>query len=211
MAIPPGDLELWAGNESVLTGDVVDLALTWQARHIAIQEIISQGILRLTVAKRADIIDAWDSLMVQAQQQLENMRAFHEPIVGGWSLWDVNLIFDGWLTDGEEYEHPISGTIPGPIPATLVGRLNAILAAVAPPPLWFWSDSPGVGQVRVKCVAVPGADSYNVYGGTDLLGNVPDHTWNTLAVPVGEYEVRMGAVISGAVGIMSFPLSVEVV
>jgi len=58
---------------------------------------------------------------------------------------------------------------------------------------------------------VAGADSYNVYSGETLLGNVPDHTWNTLAVPAGEYEVRMGAVIGGIVGIMSFPSPVEVV
>ena len=210
MAIPPGDLELWSGNESVIRGDVVDLALTWQARHVTLQEIVGQGVLRLTVAKRADILDAWDELEVQAQQQLENVRAFHEPVVGGWSLWDVNLIFDSWLTDGSEYEHPISGTVPGPIPATLVERLNAILAAVAPPPLWFWSEGLP-GQVRVRCVAVAGADSYNVYSGETLLGNVPDHTWNTLAVPAGEYEVRMGAIIGGIVGIMSFPSPVEVV
>ena len=211
MAILPGDLELWTGNETVVDSGSLALSLGWQVRHVALQEIVAQGTLPRSVAKRDDLVDEWNDLELLAQQQLENTRSLHEPIaaVGNLSLWDVNLVLNGWLTDGGAYQHPINGTIPGPIPETLVGRIAAILAAVAPPPIWFWAEGLA-GQVRVKCVAVPGADSYNVYSGRELLGNVPNHTWNALAVLAGEYEVRMGAVIGGVVGILSFPILVTV-
>lgn len=209
MAISPENLELWTGNERI--GSRV-LAVDWQARHTGIGEVVSEGTLMGSVAKQADLVPAWNHLVIQAEQRLENTRAYHEPIasIGDYSLFDADLILGGWLTDGDGYEHPVCGTVPGPIPSTLPGRLAAILAARLPPPLWFWAESISAGQLRVKCVAVAGADSYNVYDGETLLGNVPSNAWQTINVPAGFYSVRMGAVDGGQVGILSFPVGVEV-
>lgn len=209
MAIPPQNLELWTGNEQI--GGRV-MGLDWQARHTGIGEVVNEGTLTASVAKVSDLVPAWNQLVIQAGQQLENTRAYHEPIasIGDYSLFDVDLILDGWLTDGHDYVHPVCGTVPGPIPSTLPGRLAAILAARLPPPLWFWAESVAAGELRIKCVAVAGADSYDVYDGETLLGNVPSSGWQTISVAAGSYSVRMGAVDGGQVGILSFPVGMEV-
>lgn len=109
--------------------------------------------------------------------------------------------------------HPVCGEFAGlSIPTqgnrpTLQGRVTAVLDNVAPPPVWSWAESNSAGVLTVHCVAVPSADSYNVYndlggGSFTLLGNVPDHTSNNLSVSAGTYRVRMAAVISSQVGVM---------
>ena len=72
----------------------------------------------------------------------------------------------------------------------------------------FWPGVDGAGEIVVHCMQVVGADSYNVYndlgnGSFTLLGNVPDHTENTLSsITASAYRVRMAAVDGGVIGVM---------
>lgn len=210
MAIEPSDLELWVGNEGITDSGTLRLSLSWEVRHITIGEIVDSSTISASVAKRGDLAKTWDSLVAEAEQALESTRSFNEAVVGDNSLHDIDLILDGWLTDGDGYEHPVCGTLAGPVPVQLRQRLNFILASVAPPPGWFWAESTAPGELRVKCVSVDGADSYNIYNGETLLDNVAASGWQTISVPAGVYSVREAALVGAQVGILSFPVAVTV-
>jgi len=212
MAINPGDLVLWVGNETIDNSRRLSLSISWEVRHRTLNEIVESGPLFTTVAKQGDLVSAWGNLVDRAEQMLKSVQSYHEPIpaIGNLSLHDCDLVLDSWLTDSSGYEHPVCGDLAGPVPNNLPARLSFILASVSPPPVWFWADSVAPGELRVKCVQVSGADSYNIYDGDLLLGNVPTNGWETLSVAAGTYSVRMAALDGTQVGILSFPISVEV-
>lgn len=165
----------------------------------------------------------WESidaqLYSQAQKDFSTTVGFCWPreFLDGKSFYEINLDLAHWsfttqVEDGRwTLEHPICGVFEGvdlPIDSNgkpmLIGRWRAIIDRVLPAPLWLWADSPYGGQLRVRCVAVPNAVSYNIYSETELLGEVLDNQWNTVSVPSGYYVVRVAGVdINGQVGCLS--------
>jgi len=148
------------------------------------------------------------SLRNKATTRLSEIITHHEGIstIGGYSLFDANLILDGWkFYEGAGIwhgEHPVSGEFSGSLNPTLDNRINALLSLVLPPSTWAWASSPSAGDLEVRCIAVPGADHYAVYNGIEHLGDIPDHNSHTLSVLAGNYSVRVAAV-SDRVGVMS--------
>jgi len=93
----------------------------------------------------------------------------------------------------------------------MMSMADAVLSVCLPPPTWAWAESPAPGKLRVKCAGVDGADGYAVYDGDGLLGNPADLTgWVESDVASGVYEVRVAGVKAGQVGVLSFPMTVEV-
>ena len=89
------------------------------------------------------------------------------------------------------------------------------MALVLPPPTWAFASSPEAGKLEAHCVAVAGADDYNVYddhgnGTFTLLGTAPSHNGGVIDVSPGYYRVRMAGVDGGTVGILSNTVHVTV-
>lgn len=213
MAIPSSDLVLWVGNTSITgqPGSGARIALTWQARHKVTDDIVSQGALSRAVATMGQLQGVYAAMVEQAGGAYAGAVEWHAPIavLSGYSAFDADLILDAWMQNGGAMEHPICGEIAS-APEGLVQRVLAILAERLPPPQWWWAESITAGQLRVRYQPVAGADGYNVYEGENLLGSVTGTGWKTLAVPAGGYSVRVAAVDDGEIGILSFPISVQV-
>jgi len=213
MAIPSDQLVMWIGDTSITgqPGSGARLGLTWQARHIVLGDVIAQGTLSQSVATMGQLPAVDEALRAQAGGAYAGAVEWHAPIaaLNGYSAFDADLILDAWMQNGDEMKHPICGTVAG-APEGLVARVLTILAWRLPPPMWVWAASIAPGELRVRTVAVPGADSYNIYSGEELLGNVPVAGWHTLALPVGTYSVRVAGMKAGLVGILSFPVNVQV-
>lgn len=213
MAIPSDELELWTGDEGITSrpGCCAQISLVWQARHKVTGDVISEGTVTRTVATFGQMPSVDAALQDEASGQYAGAVAWHDPqtALDGASAFDADLILDGWMVDGDEMSHPICGTIAA-TPVGIVARVNGIQAARLGPTQWAWADSTTPGELRVRCVSVAGADDYNVYSGETLLGTVPSAGWNALAVPAGFYQVRIAPVDGGVVGILSFPIAVQV-
>lgn len=211
MAIPTAQLHLRYGDVALFNGS---LTAGWEVYHAATETIIESGRVSVAVAKPADFTSAWEQALNLIEGRASTVYAKHRPVatIGNYSLFDADLILDGWVSDPDEgtLAHPLSGEFSGVSYSGIVALVNAILARVPGPTTWFWTNSPGAGQLWVKCIAVAGADSYNVYDGTTLLGNIANPAGSTLAVAAGTYSVRIAAVDGGVVGVCSFPVSVTV-
>ena len=195
-------------------------------------EIFQQGWTSDTVLESGSFampIMAIDSEMIAVDASLQNkatarlneVRTHHASIgaINDHSLFDADLILDGWkfyeLAGQWHATHTVSGSFSDMLDPTLVNRINALLVLVLPPPTWAWASSPSPGQLEVSCVEVSGADYYAVYDTSGAepvhLGDVPDNTPNTLAVPAGFYFVAVAAVSgTGRVGIMSVKTQVTI-
>lgn len=214
MAIPEAELKLRSGDSSlVFINGSFAMTKRWEVYHDTMGEVVASGQHSRPVAVINRFDDADEDLEARCAASLMGVQERHKGIgaIGGYSAWDTDLILDGWMQDEDGLHHPILGDL-AVMPAGLVVRINAILAARLGPPTWFWAEPGGsAGELRVKCVAVPGADSYNVYDGETLLGNVATSGWETISgLSAGTYNVRMGAVDGGQLGILSFAASVEV-
>ena len=199
-------------------GDIVlnknGLYVRWEVYHPSTDTVIHAGTVNVPSAKSSDLTAAWTMAMAAIENAVSDVYAQHAAIaaIGGYSRFDANLILDGWLSDPTSgtLTHPISGTFTGVTYSGLPGLVNAILERVKGPTMWAWAMPGAAGKLQVKCVAVPGATSYNVYNHTDLLGSVPTAAWNELSVAAGSYNVRIAPVAAGVVGVCSFPMPVTV-
>jgi len=214
MAIPAAQLRLRSGDTTILFSTGPDtMGKTWEVYHESTGIVVASGRVSRQVMTIGEMNAADAELQNLCESAFAETKAQHDPIgaIGGYSAWDAALTLNGWMQDEDGLHHPICGDV-ALVPATLVDGVNAILGAVSPPPQWFWAE-PGAsaGELRVRCVAVPGADSYNVYSGVTLLSNVPTQGWETVSgLTTGAYSVRMAAVETGQVGILSFGVDVEV-
>jgi hypothetical protein len=210
MAIDEGDLKLEFGNTSITRS-----TMTLQWRVTAGGETVESGSVSLPVAKPAQMINDDKELRARAQSEYISVVAFHKPrpAYSNLSVFDADLVLDRWWQSSTSLVHDLSGIISN-APDGIEARVMRIIEVCAPPPTWAWAESVVAGQLRVKCAAVAGADSYNVYdddGETfTLLGNVASAGWNALSVDAGTYNVRQGAVIDGRVGILWKPIEVTV-
>lgn len=190
------------------------LYVRWEVYHPTTATIIQAGTVNVPAAKASDLTAAWNTAQGLINSAVSAVYARHAavPAIQDYSRFDANLILDSWLSDpvSGTLVHPISGTFESVVYDGLVGLVNAILDRVPGPPIWAWAEAGDAGRLRVRCIAVPGADSYNVHNHDVLLGSVPSASWNELAVPAGSYNVRIAAVDAGQVGICSFPIPVTV-
>lgn len=211
MAIPANMLHLRYGNVGLNNGS---LTVGWEVYHPATSTIIESGSVAVNIAKPGDFPVAWLQALNLVDSAAASVCAKHEPVeaIGDYSLFDADLILDGWLSDEVERTlvHPISGEFDDVEYSGIVGLVNAIRERVPGPPMWFWAESLAPGELRVKCIGVPGATVYYVFNGTELLGNVSGGGWQVLGVPDGAYSVRIAGVVGGVVGVCSFPISVTV-
>lgn len=211
MAIPTDQMRVRLGNAMLNTNG---LYVGWEVYHPGTSTVIQAGSVHVKVTHASDIAAAWAQALDLVFSAAGKVYEQHTAIsaIGGYSRFDANLILDGWLSDpiARTLVHPISGAFEDVDYDGIVGLVNAILARVPGPPMWFWAEAGDPGRLRVRCIAVAGADSYNVYNGTSLLGSVPNAQWNELTVPAGSYSVRIAAVDGGAIGVCSFPVPVTV-
>lgn len=212
MAIPESELELVFGDTTI-TKD--SMTLGWRVVAGSIQEIVDFGTVSQMVSKLGAMIEADKELRVEANSKFIDVVAYHKPrpSYDDLSAFDADLILDRWWQDSANLTHDVCGTIPN-APDGIWDRILTITSVCAKPPAWAWAEPFGAGQMRVKCVAVSGAGSYNVYDddGTTftLLDNVADAGWNTIAVAAGTYNVRQAALVGAQVGIMWKPITVVV-
>lgn len=213
MAIPSADLKLRSGDTGfVMSQGSLQMTKRWEVYHATLGDVIATGSGSQFVPTISSFPAADDKLEVQAGAFLGAVQEMHKAVaaIGGFSAWDANLILDAWMQDEDGLHHPICGDLAA-TPADLVARVNAILAGRLPPPTWAWARPGGAGEVQVKIVAVPGAASYNVYDGEDLIGNVPNGAWQTIGgLSAGAYSVRTAGFDGAEVGILSFAIGVEV-
>ena len=211
MAIPANMLHLRYGNVG-LNND--SLVVGWEVYHPATSTIIESGSVAVNIAKPGDFPVAWLQALNLVDSAAASVYAKHEAVaaIDGFSLFDADLILDGWLSDAiaGTLVHPISGSFGDVSYSGIVELVNAILERVPGPPMWFWAESLAPGELRVKCIGVPGATVYYVFNGTELLGNVSGGGWQVLGVPDGAYSVRIAGVVGGVIGVCSFPVSVTV-
>lgn len=219
MAIP-GSLTFRTGDVSLTFAESggVRVGLGFEVYHDGLGDTLHRGTLWREAGLIAKAEDTAGKLYDEAVGAFNSYVERHKPInaIGGLSAHDADLVLDGWWYDpsGESYDlnHPICGHFAGVSLniASFVSMVNAIIDRVPEPPVWAWAEPYGAGQLRVRCVSVPGADSYNVYNGDELLDNVPSAAWNTISVPAGPYFVKVAAVQGAQVGILSFGIGVEV-
>lgn len=211
MAIPQNQM-YWRFGDIMLNQN--GLYVRWEVYHPTTATIIETGTVNVPAAKARDLVAAWTTALGLINSAVNAVYTQHAAVeaIQNYSRFDANLILDSWLSDpvSGTLVHPISGTFESVVYDGLVGLVNAILDRVPGPPIWAWSEAGDAGRLRVRCIAVPGADSYNVYNHDVLLGNVPSANWNELAVPSGSYNVRIAAVDAEQVGICSFPIPVTV-
>lgn len=209
--IPPEQLALRVGDIGFVFGRPIRVYQRYEVYHKILGDVIDSGTVQTSVPLVRELNVAGDRLNGMSQSAFSDVLAKHEPLppIGGHSAFDADLILDEWEFDGQTMEHPISGSFPF-TGNSMVERVNGVLSNVPPPTTWFWADGRNPLELWVKCVAVNGADSYNVYNEGEFLDNVNDHTWHILSVPAGEYSVRMAAVKNGVVGVLSFPVFVQV-
>ena len=211
MALPSNLLRLRYGDVAVSASS---LAVRWEVYHPSTSTIVETGWCSVSLAAPSRIPEAWDTAVQLCASAAGTVMAKHtpNPAIGNYSQFDADLILDSWLSDptARTLVHPLSGSFAEVDYRGIVDLVNVILARVLPPPTWAWCESTAPLAVRVKCVAVPGATSYNVYEGTTLVGSVPNANWNTLAMTAGVHSLRMAAVKAGVVGIASFPMTVQV-
>lgn len=220
MAINTASLRLRTGNVSFsFPGSNISASLGWEVYHQGLGDVLESGIVGpITVAKVGALDEKAQELYVLAQSVYASVLAKHEAIeaIGGMSAHDADLILDRWwfnIDDGTyTITHPINGSFAGQSvdPKSFVACVNEILSLVPPAPVWFWADSPAAGQLHVKCVQVAGADSYSVYNRDTLLDSGLTKEETLTGLSAGTYVVRMGAVDGGQLGILSFPITVEV-
>lgn len=207
--IPPESLRLRtldAGFSFQVSGATA--GLWYEVYHAQLGDVIHSGFLSQQVPTVKDLERASSMLYTKASSAFSGVKSRHEAIkaIGGFSAFDADLILDSWEFDEEGMRHPLCGGFQDTPGSSFVGQVNSILEHCAPPTTWFWVED-GVGEVRVKCILVPGADSYNVYDGVDFLANVPNSNWQSVSLSPGTYSaLNMAAVIDGQVGIPSFHL-----
>ena len=201
--IPREQLSLRTGNAGFRFGPPHGAILGWEVYNPL--AVVASGTLSRKVAVLNRLEAAGKELIARAEGEYEDVVMRHEAnqAIGGFSAFDADLILDSWWF-GEVMVHPLCGEHAWEGGEGFVARVNRVLEICLPPPTWFWAESVNPGELRVKCVAVPDAGSYNVYDGEELLGNVPNHNWNTLLIPSGQYQVRMAAVKDSQVGVPSF-------
>ena len=209
--IPKNYLTLRTGNASFSFGYSHAVSIGWQVYADQVDTIVESGILSRSVPTLAALENAADELIIRANGEYDAVVQRHKANakIGGYSVFDADLILDSWWFQ-DNMEHPICGTHEWSGGNSIVGRINRILEICLPPPTWFWAESINPGELRVRCVAVPGADSYNVYNGDILIANVPAANWQTISVDPGSYSVRAAAVGGSQVGILSFQVPVTV-
>ena len=210
MAIPSNLLQIRYGDVGITE---THLSATWQIYHAQTATVLESNRIQVPLVAPQRVEEAWTKILVLVNSASKAALSKHEPIpaIGNFSTFDADLILDSWLSDTETKKivHPLSGTFSNVEYSGLVGLINAIRARVLPPPTWFWAEKV-TGGLRVKCIAVSGATSYNVYNGITLLGTVPNQNWNTLIVPDGSYSVRIAPVVGGVVGICSFYIPIQI-
>lgn len=213
MAINPAQLERRTGEEGFSFGpQIVTLSLGWQAYASTVDTVVDSGVVSVQVPQIKDLNAASVKLRERTERLFGYVVERHTaiPAIGNASPFDADLIVDGWWDGDGEIVHPLCGAIPG-APANIVQKVNLILANRLPPPAWAWSESIAAGKLRVRCVAVAGADHYNVYNGDTLVDTVPSAAWTELAVPAGFYQVRIAPVSGGGtVGTPWRPIPVTV-
>jgi len=210
MAINPDSLKLRTGNTSItMSGTRFTMSKAWEVYHSALDEVITSGIEAISIPALTALDNADLLLEGKAETHLEYLKELHKPltIIEDHSVFDADLILDRWLQDEGGLAHPLCGDIIA-MPSDLISRVNVILSECLSPPVWFWADSPSVGQLHVKSVVVPGATSYRVYNGDELIAS-PSGAESTFAVSPGDYVIRMAGYDS-RLGILSFPISVTV-
>lgn len=200
-------LKLRTGDTSIQYGDRILMTKRWEAYHplaVADSGTVTRHVPNLQKMSEADL-----ELERDCERRFASVVEHHRArdVMGGLSAFDADLVLDGWM-QGEGLDHPVLGHI-DVNPGDVVARVNRIMDKHASPPAWFWAE-PDTEAVRVKCIAVDNAVSYNVYDGDELLGNVPDHDWNTVYVQPGSYSVRMAAYDGNDIGVRSFPVVVQV-
>lgn len=226
MSINPNTLKLRITNTTAsLTNRQSRLSLSYEIYHDGTGAIVARNTISENVGAGAGFIEADKYLLEHALEDLDVIRWQFGPmmILDGLSPFEASLCLRYWSFeyDGSwELAHPISGEFSnvqmggGTLPA-LPDRVAAILSLVLKPPMWAWASSPETGKLEAHCVAVQGADSYNVYhdnlnGTFNFIGSAPTHNGGTITVDPGTYNVRMAAVKDGTVGIMSHSVTVVV-
>lgn len=220
MAIDAADLDLRFETRLLRAGGSYYLALDWQVYHAkwVPETILDRGTVQERVKDFAAIADVDAGLQALLGAKLKEVRGYHQGrgSIDGFSLYDADRIFASWTFhdngDGTwTMAHPITGEFTGEMENTPLGRVSAILAVALGPTAWAWGDSVTPGQLRVRCLAVDGADHYAAYLDGVYLGDFANPALATFDVAGGVYSVQVAAVAAnGRVGILSAPVSVEV-
>ena len=210
--IPPESVKLRTGDaEIVFRRGAITVHMKYEVYHEALDEVVDAGTVQISVPSVKSLATVGQQLDQKAQVMLIEFRAAHEPILGNLSAFDAGMILNNWWFEDDRMYHPLCGEFLGGVGTSLQARVGAILDYVLPPPTWAWADSPQEGKLRVKCVGVSGADSYNVYSGDNLVGNANNATWHTFDATPGSHIVRIAPLQNLQVGIPSFPMNVHVI
>jgi len=214
MAISSDALELRTGDVEIdvtATGGA-RLSMRWEAYHDQTDTVVEGGQVGVVINSLADVESGTRRLYERCGAEYEATMAKHKAVWKGMSAFDVGLILDRWMFMGGTMAHPVCGNRGvAADAASLTSMVNAVLSVCLPPPTWAWAESAEPGKLRVKCTSVGGADGYAVYDGDGLLGSPTDLTdWVESSAASGVYAIRVAGVKAGQVGILSFPMAVEV-
>ena len=209
--IPPEDVKLRTGDaEVVFQRGAITVFMKYEIYHKTLNETLDAGTVQANVPSVRGLAGIGAALNQKAEVMLIEFRAAHESILGDLSAFDAGMILNNWWFEEDRMYHPLCNEFPMSVGIELRERVTAILEKVLPPPTWAWAESIEEEKLRVKCVSVNGADSYDVYSGDDLVGTVSDSKWHTFTVNSGSHVVRIAPVQNLQVGIPSFPMNVNV-
>jgi len=189
------------------------LSMRWEAYHAQTDTVVESGQAGVVINSLADVESGTRRLYGRCGAEYEAAMAKHKAVWKGMSAFDVGLILDRWMFMGGTMVHPVCGSHDvAADAASLTSMINAVLSVCLPPPTWAWAESVQAGTLRMKCLSVPGAKSYAAYSGDAKIGAVPSlASWTQVAQDAGSHEIRIAAVdAKGQVGVLSFPMTVEV-
>lgn len=211
MALPVNELKTAYTNATiVLSGTRIYYRLEYQLVHVPTGAIIFSSSRQMNVPSMERIAIADVSLRAEIAGDVQTVMELHKgrEVLNHASLYDVTRTLDRWaFVSGEEgwtLTHPLSGTFAKVAMADegILNRYFAVRNLVLPPPRWAFVEG-GIGEIEVSCIAVPGAESYNVYDDHTYLATVPSAARHRVSLPPGTYTIRVGAVSKeGIVGIL---------
>ena len=218
MALPIQDLDVSYTNALVsFSGRRIFYRLDYKLIHIPTQASIYSSFRQKQIISFEELPNADAELREEIGCDLLVLKEWHKSrsVLGEASVYDALRTLDRWIfsptTNGWTLYHPVSGTFSGvQLDEGIVGHFQAVRSLVLPLPTWTFVTA-GVEEVEVSCVAVPGAQSYNIYDDITYLANVPNAGKNTIPLAAGVYRIRMGAVDGmGKTGILGNETQVTV-
>jgi len=215
MAIPSDALELRTGDvgiEVTPTGGA-RLSMRWEAYHAQTDTVVEGGLAQVAVNSLADVESGTRRLRGRCGAEYEAAMAKHKAVWKGMSAFDIGLVLDRWMFAGGAMSHPVCGDhAVAADPASIMSMANAVLSVCLPPPVWAWAESPDTGILCVRCIPVSGASFYAIYddgGQIDIAVDLAN--WAEVSAGAEVHNVRVAAVDAGGqVGVLSFPVTVEV-